>query len=130
MTAIKLPLLKLDVIYDHDRDRGELDFICTVEWSWSSYHERINSYYLGITDTEVELWSQYNDESTGGIGWCCCVVAGRAPIEAQKAATMLLEYLWRHESAESSIGLFDMISEEGLLEQEEVIQVGKAVWFD
>lgn len=130
MTAINLSLPKPDVIYDHDRDRGELDFICTVEWSWSSYHERINSYYLGMTDTEVELWSQYNDESTGGIGWCCCVVAGRAPIEAQKAATMLLEYLWRHESVESSIGLFDMISEEGLLEQEEVIQVGKAVWFD
>ena len=130
MTATNLSLPKADVIYDHDRDRGELDFICTVEWSWSSYHERINSYYLGMTDTEVELWSQYNDESTGGTGWCCCVVAGKAPIEAQKAATMLLEYLWRHESAESSIGLFDMISEEGLLEQEEVIQVGKAVWFD
>ena len=128
MTAINLSLPKPDVIYDHDRDRGELDFICTVEWSWSSYHERINSYYLGITDTEVELWSQYNDESTGGTGWCCCVVADKAPIKAHEAATMLLEYLWRHESSESSIGLFDMVSEEGLLEQDEVIQIGKAVW--
>lgn len=128
MTALDSSLPKPNVIYDHDRDRGELDFICTVEWSWSSYHERINSYYLGITDTEVELWSQYNDESTGGKGWCCCVVANKTAVGIAEAPGWLLEHLWRHESAESSIGLFDMVSEEGLLEQDEVIQIGKAVW--
>ena len=117
-----------EVIYEHDRDRGELDFMCTVEWSWSSYHERIDSYYFGVTDTEYELWSNYNDESTGNKNWCCCVVASRTAVGIDKAPEWLLEHLWRHESAESSIGLFDMVSDEGLLEQDEVIQIGKAVW--
>ena len=117
-----------EVIYEHYRDRGELDFMCTVEWSWSSYHERIDSYYFGVTDTEYELWSHYNDESTGNKNWCCCAVLKKTALGIVEAPTWLLEHLWRHESAESSIGLFDMVSEEGLLEQEEVIQIGKAVW--
>ena len=117
-----------EVIYEHDRDRGELDFMCTVEWSWSSYHERIDSYYFGLTDTEYELWSHYNDESTGNKNWCCCVVANKTALGIVEAPARLLEHLWRHESAESAIGLFDMVSEEGLLEQDEVIQIGKAVW--
>ena len=117
-----------EVIYEHDRDRGELDFMCTVEWSWSSYHERIDSYYFGVTKDEYELWSYYNDESTGNQNWCCCAVAKKTAIPITKAPAWLLEALWRHESAESSIGLFDMVSEEGLLEQDEVIQIGKTVW--
>ncbi len=117
-----------EVIYEHDRDRGELDFMCTVEWSWSSYHERIDSYYFGVTKDEYELWSHYNDESTGNQNWCCCAVAKKTAVHITRAPAWLLEALWRHESAESSIGLFDMVSEEGLLEQDEVIQIGKAVW--
>lgn len=117
-----------EVIYEHDRDRGELDFMCTVEWSWSSYHERIDSYYFGLTDTEYELWSHYNDESTGNKNWCCCVVANKTAVGIVEAPAWLLEHLWRHEGAESSIGLFDIVSEEGLLDQDEVIQIGKAVW--
>ena len=117
-----------EVIYDHVRDRGDLDFMCTVEWSWSSYHERIDSYYFGVTEDEYELWSHYNDESTGNQNWCCCVVAKRTAVPVSRAPGWLLEYKWRHESAESSIGMFDMVSEEGLLEQDEVIQIGKAVW--
>ena len=117
-----------EMIYEHDRDRGELDFMCTVEWSWSSYHERINSYYFGLTDTEYELWSCYNDESTGNKNWCCCVVANKTAVDIVEAPAWLLQHLWRHESTESSIGMFDMVSEEGLLEQDEVIQIGKAVW--
>ncbi len=117
-----------EVIYDHDRDRGELDFMCTVEWSWSPYHERIDSYYFGVTEDEYELWSHYNDESTGGHNWCCCVVAKKTAAPITRAPAWLLEYKWRHESAESSIGWFDMVSEEGLLEEDEVIQIGRAVW--
>ena len=116
------------VIYDTDRDRGDLELICTVEWSWSSYHERIDSYYFGVTDTEYELWSHYNDESTGNKNWCCCVVANKTAIGIVEAPAWLLEHLWRHESTESSIGLFDMVSEDGLLDQDEVIQIGKAIW--
>lgn len=33
-----------------------------------------------------------------------------------------------HESAESLIGLFDMVSDEGLLEQETVTYIGRTVW--
>ena len=117
-----------EVIYEHERNRGELDFVCTVEWSWSSYHERINSYYFGVTDTEYELWSHYNDESTGNQNWCCCVVANKTSVGIVKAPGWLLEHLWRHESAESSICMFDMVSEEGLLEQEAVFRIGESVW--
>ena len=116
------------MIYDNDRNRGELDFICTVEWSWSSYHERINSYYFGVTEEEYELWSHYNDESTGNQNWCCCAVARKPSVPNPRAPAWLLDALWRHESAESSIGMFDIVSEEGLLEQDEVIQIGRAVW--
>lgn len=116
------------VIYAHDRSRGELDFMCTVEWSWSPYHQRIDSYFFGLTETEVELWSQYNDESTGQENWCCCVVADKTSNDAQAVAASLLEFLWRHESAESAIGLFDMVSDEGLLEQDAVFQIGESVW--
>ncbi len=117
-----------EIVYDSDRLRGDLDFMCTVEWSWSSYHERIESYYFGITEDEYELWSHYNDESTGNRNWCCCAVAEKSAVHITRAPAWLLEALWRHESAESSIGWFDMVSEEGLLEQDEVIQIGKAVW--
>jgi hypothetical protein len=117
-----------EIVYDSDRLRGDLDFMCTVEWSWSSYHERIESYYFGVTKDEYELWSHYNDESTGNRNWCCCAVAEKSAVPIARAPAWLLETLWRHESAERSIGLFDMVSEEGLLEQDEVIQIGKAVW--
>lgn len=116
------------MIYDNDRNRGELDFICTVEWSWSSYHERINSYCFGVSEEEYELWSHYNDESTGNQNWCCCAVARKPSVPNPRAPAWLLDALWRHESAESSIGMFDIVSEEGLLEQDEVIQIGRAVW--
>ena len=117
-----------EIIYDHGRDRGDLDFMCTVEWSWSSYHERIDSYYFGVTEDEYELWSHYNDESTGNQNWCCCVVAKKTTVHITKAPGWLLEHKWRHESVESSIGMFDMVSEEGLLEQDEVFQIGKSIW--
>lgn len=122
----KLP--EPEIVYDSDRPRGDLDFICITEWTWSHYHERINSYYLGITATEYELWSHYNDESTGTKKWCCCVVANKTGVKIIEAPEWLLEHLWRHESAESSIGMFDMVSEEGLLEQDEVHQIGQSVW--
>jgi hypothetical protein len=122
----KLP--EPEIVYDSDRPRGNLEFMCTVEWTWSHYHERINSYYLGVTATEYELWSQYNDESTGDKSWCCCAVVNKTAVHITRAPASLLEALWRHESAESSIGMFDMVGEEGLLEQDEVIQIGKAIW--
>lgn len=128
MSSGKLSLENPNVIYADDRFRGELDFMCTVEWSWSPYHQRIDSYFLGLTDTEVELWSQYNDESTGQENWCCCVVADKTSNDAQAVAASLLEFLWRHESAESAIGVFDMVSDEGLLEQDAVFQIGESVW--
>ena len=128
MSSSNSSLENPSVIYADDRFRGELDFICTVEWSWSPYHQRIDSYFLGLTETQVELWSQYNDESTGQKNWCCCVVADKTSNDTQAVAAALLEFLWRHQSAESSIGLFDTVSDEGLLEQDAVFQIGESVW--
>ena len=117
-----------DLVYDHDRERGELTFLCTVEWSWSRYHERIEAYYVGFTETEYELWSRYNEESSGEDAWCCCVIADRTQMDLHKAASKLLRWLWTQERAESSIGVFDMVSEEGLLDENDVIQIGQLVW--
>lgn len=114
------------IIYDTDRARGDLEFICTVEWTWSHSHERVNSYYFSVTDTEYELWSHFNDESSGNKNWCCCVVANNTNVGIVEAPGWLLGHLWRHESRESPIGVFDVVSEEGLLSQAEVIQIGKA----
>ena len=128
MSSIVPSLKNANIIYEHDRSRGELDFICTVEWSWSPYHQRINSYFLGLTETEVELWSQFDDDATGRKSWCCCVICEKTSDDKQALAASLLELLWKHESAESSIGLFDMVSDEGLLEREVVFQIGELVW--
>ena len=117
----KLP--EPEIVYDSDRPRGDLDFMCTVEWSWSSYHERVDSYYFGVTKDEYELWSHYNDESTGNRNWCCCAVAKKIAVPIARAPAWLLEALWRHESAESSIGLFDVVREEGLLDHDRVTQI-------
>ena len=48
--------------------------------------------------------------------------------DAEAIAASLLRFLWMHESAESLIGLFDMVSDEGLLEQETVTNIGRTVW--
>jgi hypothetical protein len=55
-------------------------------------------------------------------------VASKTAVGIVEAPAWLLEHLWRHENSESSIGLFDVVSEEGLLDQDEVIQIGKVVW--
>ena len=48
--------------------------------------------------------------------------------DAEAIAASLLRFLWMHEGAESLIGLFDMVSDEGLLEQETVTNIGRTVW--
>lgn len=116
------------IIYDTDRDRGDLEFICTVEWTWSHSHERVSSYYLGTTETEHELWSSFYDEMTGEDAWCCCVSTEKTELDSQIVASTLLAFLWRHEAEDSSVGHFDAVSAEGLLIEDQVVTIADLVW--
>ena len=56
------------------------------------------------------------------------MIADRAQMDLHKAASKLLRWLWTQERAESSIGVFDMVGEERLLDENDVIEIGQLVW--
>ena len=50
------------------------------------------------------------------------------PEDLHKPASKVLRWLCTQERRESSIGVFDMLSEERLLDENDVIEIGQLVW--
>jgi hypothetical protein len=61
-------------------DQRRAEFLCTIEWSWSAVHERMESYYLQRSRTYWILWRTAYDDNWGkwenAIGIARCPWAG------------------------------------------------------
>ena len=124
----RVELTNPKVVYDQKKHRGELEFICTVEWTESHYHERIESYYLGRTKTKFELWCHFYDDNYGKYEWCRCLITDKAELSSEAIASELLRFIWVAESDGTSSGQFDIVTEEGLLTEDQIFAIGAEVW--
>jgi hypothetical protein len=108
-------------------------FICKLEWSWTRFNERMESYYLQPGRTHWILWRKPFDDNWGR--WEKPIAIARCPwkgLSAGKDAAMLLLAAVLAEEIrfyDSDPGRFG-INDDGLLCMEELDAVADAVWGD
>jgi hypothetical protein len=126
------------VEFDLNRSAGWLKrmrktavFLCTIEWRWSLYNNRMESYFLQRSRWHWILWEKYYDDNWGR--WEKPFAKARCPrtdpnLEKDIAITLLAAVL-REEIRhyDSDPGRFD-VSEAGLLDIEELNIVADTVW--
>jgi hypothetical protein len=105
------------------------EFICTVEWSWTPYNERMESYYLQRARVHWVLWLKRYDDNWGR--WEKPTAIARyvwKDYDWHGAAMILLGSVLAEEIRQySDPGRFDVTST-GLLSMEELDAVADAVW--
>jgi hypothetical protein len=112
-------------------NRQKADLLCTIEWSWSPVHERMESYYLQRGRTHWILSLKRFDDNWGKwekpIAIARCLWNGLA--YDKDAAMILLVAVLTEEIRyySSDPGRFD-INNTGLLSMEELDAVADAVW--
>jgi hypothetical protein len=106
------------------------EFLCTVEWSWTPFNQRMESYYLQRARTHWVLWRKMYDDNWGR--WEKPVAIARyvwKDYDWHGAAMILLAQLFaeeiRHYSSDP--GPFG-VNNTGLLSVEELDAVANAVW--
>ena len=116
------------------------EFVCTLEWSWTPYNERMESYYLQRARTHWVLWLRRFDDNWGKWNkpgaiaryvWKDCIsdhAEGLGQIDWHNAAMILLRAVFAEEIRQySDPGRFDVTSD-GLLFMDELDAVADAVW--
>ena len=120
---------------DKDRPRGsprKLEFLASVEWSWSPMHSRWNAYYLNPRGTYWLLWTRWLDDFSGPPKWCWDLSAGgcKKGVTAEQAAVYLLADFWSSEARNEGLDRFHLIDDTGFLSVAELKAVGRLAWPD
>jgi hypothetical protein len=115
-------------------DRRTTSFLCTIEWSWSPAHNRMESYYLQRRRTHWILWAKHHGDveeyypNPTAIARCR---RGDGFAQDYKPAAMILlpavliEEIRQHNS---ELDRFHAITNAGLLSTKELDVVAEAVW--
>ena len=104
----------------------ELQYIGTVEWTWSPMHLRIDSYYLSSDRTRSHwfLWvSSFDDDDC--LLYAC---ASKKGISEKVAAVYLLIDAWNYEREFDELDHFHIINTVEFLSVAEFRAIGRVVW--
>ena len=107
-----------------------VEFLSSVEWSWSPMNSRWEAYYLNPTDKYWLLWIRYPDDTDRDIVWRWDLYAWglRNGVSEKEAAVYLLADAWSAEARDSDLDRFHLINDAGLLSLPELYAVGRLVW--
>ena len=120
---------------EKDRPRGsprKLEFLASVEWSWSPMHSRWSAYYLNPRGKYWLLWTRWLDDFSGPPKWCWDLSAWgyKKGVTAEQAAVYLLADFWSSEARDEGLDQFHLIDDNGLLSVAELNAVGRLAWPD
>jgi hypothetical protein len=105
------------------------EFLCTIEWSWSPAHGRIEAYYLHRGRTHWILWVKGPDawgRREKPIATARCL--RKAFLLKKDAAMNLLVAAFREERRWGDLDSFHCVTKEGLLSIGDLDSVSYAVW--
>jgi hypothetical protein len=120
---------------DHPKKMSrDAEYIATVEWAWSPWSSRQDSYHLHRGRTDWLLWgSSPNENGEEGHGRYIRAILAACPrrdIEAKEAARLLLTYAWKCERDEFSLDAFHFLGNDGLLSGDQIDSIAEQVWPD
>ena len=108
----------------------KLAFVCSVEWSWSPMHHRIDNYYLNPRRTGWLLWNNWVED--GGFPWTwhwdLMAYGNRCRSDAETIAAHLLLKLWKFDAKYHQVEQYHWINNTGLLSTEEIQAIAREVW--
>lgn len=114
------------------RSPRNIRFVCSTEWSWDPWHERIDNLYLGRRHKRWVLWNNWVED--GGYPWTwhwdyLCYTSPVSDIEPYTVAVHMLLNMWMEEKSE---GWLDeaphRITREGLLDVSTIHSICREVW--
>ena len=113
-------------------DRRKAKFLCTIEWSWSPAHERMDSYYLQRDRTHWILWLRSYDDNwmkwEKPIAIARCLWKGLG-YNKDAAMTLLAAFLAENLRCwDPDLDHFHTVTDTGLLPSGELDAVVDAVW--
>ena len=127
------PKVDLDEPLQRNRPRAsprKLTFICSVEWSWSPMHHRIDNYYLNPRRAGWLLWNNWVED--GGFPWTwhwdLMAYGNRCRSDAKSIACHLILELWKFDAKYHQTEQYHWINNTGLLSTEEIQAIAREVW--
>ena len=105
--------------------------VATVEWSWSPGSSLILSVLLSLDSAQRRwvLWHQtYDDETWTWDPPRPVATAPRCALEPRTAALLMLAQAWTDPDMRPSSDVFQMVSDPGLLDENELEDIEKVVW--
>lgn len=123
----------IDSMPEKDCPKGsprKVQFLGSVEWSWSPMHSRWDAYYLNPRGKYWLLWIRYLDDNEWIPKWRWNLYAWglRKGVSTKEAAVYLLADAWAAEARESDLDHFHLINDPGLLTIPELCAIGRLVW--
>jgi len=108
----------------------KVEFVSSVEWSWSPMNSRWDGYFLNPRGKYWLLWIRYLDENEWTPKWRWELYAWvlRKGVSQKEAAVYLLADAWAAEARDSDLDRFHLINDTGLLSLPELYAVGRLVW--
>ena len=126
-------LLKLNLPQSREMRRSprKTEYIGGVEWAWSPWHSRSDSYYLNPRRSLWLLWNRWWDDNDWNSAhkWSLCGYGPKKGVDAKTAAIYLLLDVWKVE-ARRGLGHYHYMSKPGLLSYEELSEIARIVWPD
>ena len=109
----------------------DAELIATLEWSWSPASSLILSAYLSLDRTGQRwvLWHRVFDDEQWT--WDPAEPRATAPccgLKPHAAALLLMAHGWKHPDIRPTSGCFHMVSDPGLLDEDELELIENAVW--
>ena len=108
----------------------KINFLCSVEWSWSPMHHRIDNYYLNPRRTGWLLWNNWVED--GGFPWTwhwdLMAYGNRCRSDAKTIACHLILELWKFDAKYHQVEKYHWINNTDLLSVEEIQALAREVW--
>jgi hypothetical protein len=120
-------------IAERDRPKGsprKLEYLGSVEWTWSPMHSRVDSYYLNPRGRYWLLWIRSREDEDWSRKWIWMLYAygPRKGVDAKTAATYLLLDAWNAEKKINELDHWFLIDEEAFLSVAEIAEISRKVW--
>jgi hypothetical protein len=108
--------------------------ITTVEWDLRPGDSRVESYHIGHNKNSKHWFliqctrDDLHPYSTRYLEFRSIAMVEKGNLKIEEAAILLLECAWEFERQNWSTQIFFMVSNEGLLDKETVLEVAERVW--